>query len=144
MSSNLRELSQCCVYYSAIGMIFMLWVGMMITKQPFYIKGLESEEECRSNAFGAMGFFVFTFVSSLAYLYYDRNRHRYVAIEYFLRRRGTQQPGTTDRDEEHSVNSGEYVSDHQYGFSAHGADAVVIDSTTVDPGFCTFRRRVSQ
>ncbi len=44
----------------------------MLTKQPFYIVGLEGEEElCADNAKGAIGLFVVTFISSITFIKYD-------------------------------------------------------------------------
>ena len=43
----------------------------MIQSQSFFIAGLENDEEARTNAFGAMGMFLFTFVASLAGMWYD-------------------------------------------------------------------------
>lgn len=43
----------------------------MIHSQSFFIGGLENDEEARSNAFGAMGMFLFTFVASLVGMWYD-------------------------------------------------------------------------
>ena len=42
-----------------------LYVGVLLTTQPFFILGIEDVSEARSNAFGAMGMFMATFVLSL-------------------------------------------------------------------------------
>ena len=42
-----------------------LYVGVLLTTQPFFILGIENVSEARSNAFGAMGLFMATFVLSL-------------------------------------------------------------------------------
>eukprot|EP00978_Attheya_sp_CCMP212_P027444 scaffold91900_cov59-Attheya_sp.AAC.5 len=44
----------------------------MISKQPFYIGGLEDVDHCKSSAFGAVGMFVFTFVASVAHICYEK------------------------------------------------------------------------
>jgi len=56
----------CCGFYSASGVIFMLFVWMMLTFQPFYVSGIEDNEIARTNAFGAMITFGVTFVISAA------------------------------------------------------------------------------
>jgi hypothetical protein len=43
----------------------------MIQTQPFFISGIDDQAEARASAFGAMGMFLFTFLSSLAGIYYD-------------------------------------------------------------------------
>lgn len=137
-----RELSQFCMYYSFIGTLFMLWVGIVITKQPFYIKGLEDVDQCRTNAFGAMWTFVLTFISSVAYLWYDSNRHRYVAMESMLHRavsnpRLTEYTdrGNRDRDEGNPL----FDDDGHEGAVTREGD--VIDSTQVEPGCWNMRQR---
>mmetsp|Transcript_3109 Transcript_3109/g.5270 ORF Transcript_3109/g.5270 Transcript_3109/m.5270 type:complete len:105 (-) Transcript_3109:57-371(-) len=71
MCNDVGEGSRCCAFYSAIGALFTLWVGMMIHTQPFYIGGLKSDAQAQTSAFGAMGMFVFTFLASLCGIYYD-------------------------------------------------------------------------
>jgi len=56
----------CCGFYSASGMLFMLFVWTMLTFQPFYVSGIENHEIARTNAFGAMITFSVTFVLSAA------------------------------------------------------------------------------
>mmetsp|Transcript_23627 Transcript_23627/g.31388 ORF Transcript_23627/g.31388 Transcript_23627/m.31388 type:complete len:135 (-) Transcript_23627:542-946(-) len=43
----------------------------MISKQSFYIKGIDDPETFKDSAFGAMGLFIATFVLSIVYLMYD-------------------------------------------------------------------------
>ena len=50
-----------------------LWVGVMIHFQPFYIGGLNNDEQAQANAFGAMAMFVGTFILSIGGIYYDAN-----------------------------------------------------------------------
>ena len=60
---------------------FKFWVVVMITKQPFYLNGLEDEEKCRESAVGALALFLVTFVSSIGFIWYDsRNRYRWDEI----------------------------------------------------------------
>ena len=40
-------------------------MGVLLTTQPFFILGIEDVREARSNAFGAMGMFVATFLLSV-------------------------------------------------------------------------------
>uniref|UniRef100_A0A7S0GJU4 Uncharacterized protein n=1 Tax=Proboscia inermis TaxID=420281 RepID=A0A7S0GJU4_9STRA len=63
--------SRCCAFYSLIGAIFMFWVGIMVTKQPFYVGGLDDEDSAKESAFGAMGTFIFTFILSVIGIIYD-------------------------------------------------------------------------
>jgi len=56
----------CCGFYSASGMLFMLFVSTVLTFQPFYVSGIENHEIARTNAFGAMIMFGVTFVISVA------------------------------------------------------------------------------
>jgi hypothetical protein len=50
-----------------------LWVGVIISQQSFFIAGLEDADEAKNSAFGAMGMFAFTFVASIAGIWYDSN-----------------------------------------------------------------------
>lgn len=43
----------------------------MISKQPFFMAGIEDIEEARASAFGAFGMFVFTFIMSALGIWYD-------------------------------------------------------------------------
>mmetsp|Transcript_22089 Transcript_22089/g.48124 ORF Transcript_22089/g.48124 Transcript_22089/m.48124 type:complete len:156 (+) Transcript_22089:429-896(+) len=73
---QLRELSNICAVYSITGVLFMLWVWLLITHQPFFVGGIMHDVDTyRSSAFGAMWAFMATFSASIAYLYYDANRH---------------------------------------------------------------------
>ena len=44
---------------------------MMLTKQPFYVLGIEDVESCKNNAFGAMWTFIVTFGLSVGFLMYE-------------------------------------------------------------------------
>ena len=46
----------------------------MLTKQPFYIAGIEDVEQAQSSAWGAMTMFLVTFVASLAGIWYDNSK----------------------------------------------------------------------
>lgn len=56
----------CCGFYSATGMIFMLFVWIMLSTQPFFITGIEDVSLAKSNAFGALMTFCVTFAISVA------------------------------------------------------------------------------
>ena len=55
----------CCSFYSFTGIIFMLFVYIMLATQPFFITGLDDIDEARKNAFGALMTFVTTFALSV-------------------------------------------------------------------------------
>jgi hypothetical protein len=50
-----------------------LWVGVLISQQPFFIAGIEDVTLAKNNAFGAMGMFGVTFLVSLIGIWYDSN-----------------------------------------------------------------------
>jgi hypothetical protein len=50
-----------------------LYVGILLSTQPFLISGIEDEEHAKSSAFGASGMFAFTFIASLGGIWYDSN-----------------------------------------------------------------------
>ena len=56
----------CCGFYSATGIIFMLFVCIMLSTQPFFITGIEDVSLAKSNAFGALMTFCVTFAISVA------------------------------------------------------------------------------
>ena len=73
---ELRGLSNFCALYSITGILFMLWVWLLITHQPFFVGGImEDVDTYRNSAHGAMWMFVATFAASVLFLYYDANRH---------------------------------------------------------------------
>ena len=73
---QLRDLSNFCAVYSITGILFMLWVWLLITHQPFFVGGIMHDVDTyRNSAHGAMWMFVATFSASLLFLYYDANRH---------------------------------------------------------------------
>jgi len=51
-----------------------LWVGIILTAQPFFISGIEDYDQAKSSAFGAMAMFIVTFVASLLGLWYDSQK----------------------------------------------------------------------
>lgn len=65
---------------------------MMISKQPLYIKGIDStnQEITKESAFGAMGMFIFLFSSSVVYLCYNKHHDE----EHDIRSRGYMRPGS--------------------------------------------------
>jgi hypothetical protein len=46
-------------------------VAMMLTYQPFYIGGIKDVEQAKTNAYGAMATFIFTFIVAVLYLIVD-------------------------------------------------------------------------
>jgi len=71
MCSDLGSGSRICASYSAVGILFTFWVGMIINSQPFFIAGIEDEDKAKTSAFGAMVMFVLTFVGSIFGIYHD-------------------------------------------------------------------------
>eukprot|EP00985_Skeletonema_marinoi_P010095 scaffold4765_cov128-Skeletonema_marinoi.AAC.3 len=55
----------CCSFYSFTGIIFMLFVYIMLSTQPFFITGLPDIDLARKNAFGALMTFCTTFALSV-------------------------------------------------------------------------------
>eukprot|EP00563_Minutocellus_polymorphus_P013854 CAMPEP_0181053438 /NCGR_PEP_ID=MMETSP1070-20121207/18112_1 /TAXON_ID=265543 /ORGANISM="Minutocellus polymorphus, Strain NH13" /LENGTH=153 /DNA_ID=CAMNT_0023132575 /DNA_START=96 /DNA_END=558 /DNA_ORIENTATION=- len=75
--NQLRDLSNFCAMYSITGILFMLWVWLLVTHQPFFVGGIMREVDTyRNSAHGAMWMFVGTFTASMIFLYYDANRHQ--------------------------------------------------------------------
>jgi hypothetical protein len=54
----------CCGFYSATGILFMAYVLVMLSTQPFFITGIDDVEIAKSNAFGALMTFCATFAIS--------------------------------------------------------------------------------
>jgi hypothetical protein len=48
-----------------------LWVGVMLTTQPFFISGIEDVDNAQKSAYGACFMFLFTFVVSAIGMWYD-------------------------------------------------------------------------
>ncbi|KAG7356368.1 hypothetical protein IV203_001410 [Nitzschia inconspicua] len=71
MCNDLGEGSRCCAGYSIVGAIFTLWVGIMLTTQPFFIGGIEDVDHAQKSAYGAFFMFLFTFVVSAIGMWYD-------------------------------------------------------------------------
>lgn len=66
-----------------------LWVGLMLTYQPFFIQGLDDVTgvEGKKTAFQTMFLFLATLLTSIGYLVYDKERIRreaaYEAVDNF-------------------------------------------------------------
>jgi hypothetical protein len=76
-----------------------LWVGVMITTQPFFIAGIEDSDKAQKSAFGAMAMFIVTFAASLAGIWYDSSNKPEVTsgepeAEYQLAQGDTPKYGT--------------------------------------------------
>eukprot|EP00804_Cyclotella_cryptica_P031024 CCRYP_013594-RA/>CCRYP_013594-RA protein AED:0.43 eAED:0.43 QI:534/1/1/1/1/1/2/298/103 len=65
MCGDIGTTSRVCAFYSFTGILFTLFVGVLLTTQPEFITGIEDVKEAKSNAFGAMGMFLGTFALSL-------------------------------------------------------------------------------
>lgn len=52
-------------------MRFQLYVGVLVSTQPFFISGIEDQEKAQTSAFGATGMFLFTFLASMGGIWYD-------------------------------------------------------------------------
>mmetsp|Transcript_31356 Transcript_31356/g.66009 ORF Transcript_31356/g.66009 Transcript_31356/m.66009 type:complete len:102 (-) Transcript_31356:313-618(-) len=61
MCGDIGTTSRVCAAYSFTGILFTLYVGVLLSVQPEFITGIEDVSEARSNAFGAMGMFLATF-----------------------------------------------------------------------------------
>mmetsp|Transcript_17953 Transcript_17953/g.43158 ORF Transcript_17953/g.43158 Transcript_17953/m.43158 type:complete len:102 (+) Transcript_17953:206-511(+) len=61
MCGDIGTTSRVCAAYSFTGILFTLFVGVLLSTQPEFITGIEDVGEARSNAFGAMGMFIATF-----------------------------------------------------------------------------------
>eukprot|EP00578_Thalassiosira_sp_NH16_P004617 CAMPEP_0181130184 /NCGR_PEP_ID=MMETSP1071-20121207/29724_1 /TAXON_ID=35127 /ORGANISM="Thalassiosira sp., Strain NH16" /LENGTH=105 /DNA_ID=CAMNT_0023216229 /DNA_START=204 /DNA_END=521 /DNA_ORIENTATION=- len=66
----------CCGFYSVTGILFMLFVWIMLTTQPFFITGIEDVEQARTNAMGAMITFGVTFAISAVMIMRDAGSGR--------------------------------------------------------------------
>ena len=74
--SHLKKLFVPLILYELLLMIIMfllqqLWVGIMLTTQPFFIAGIEDVEVATRSAFGAFFTFMFVFVLSAVGMWYD-------------------------------------------------------------------------
>ncbi|GKY94212.1 hypothetical protein MPSEU_000387100 [Mayamaea pseudoterrestris] len=74
MCSDASAAAQGCAFFSATGIIFMTWVGIMLMKQPFFVGGIEDVEAAKGSAFGAAGTFFFTFLISMMYMIREGQR----------------------------------------------------------------------
>jgi hypothetical protein len=55
----------CTIY------ILQLFVGVLITTQPFFLAGIDDVEKAQGSAYGATGMFLFTFLASMGGIWYD-------------------------------------------------------------------------
>mmetsp|Transcript_6292 Transcript_6292/g.11285 ORF Transcript_6292/g.11285 Transcript_6292/m.11285 type:complete len:102 (+) Transcript_6292:132-437(+) len=65
MCSDIGTTSRVCGAYSFTGILFTLYVGILLSTQPEFITGIEDVSLAKSNAFGAMGMFFATFALSV-------------------------------------------------------------------------------
>mmetsp|Transcript_17720 Transcript_17720/g.27566 ORF Transcript_17720/g.27566 Transcript_17720/m.27566 type:complete len:120 (-) Transcript_17720:204-563(-) len=76
MCSDLGQGSRCCAIYSFTGILFTLYVGVLLSKQPFLLSGIDNDDDAKSSAFGAMGMFILTFGLSIYGIYHDAQQKR--------------------------------------------------------------------
>lgn len=62
-------MSATCALYSFVGLIFCFWVSILLTKQPFFMTGIDDFDKAKDNALGAMGLFAVTLVYSIYKVY---------------------------------------------------------------------------
>ena len=55
---------------------YQLYCGVLIATQPFLVAGIEDVDTAKSSAFGAAGMFLFTFLASMAAMWYDSNNKK--------------------------------------------------------------------
>jgi hypothetical protein len=58
-----------------------LFVGVLLSTQPFFLTGIEDEEKAKGSAFGAAGTFAVTFFASLGGVWYDSIHKKEPAAE---------------------------------------------------------------
>lgn len=66
----MSSMAHFCLPYSFVGGIFMLWVGMMIARQPFFLTGIDRNES-KDVAFSTMRLFIAIFAASITYIVYE-------------------------------------------------------------------------
>lgn len=56
----------CCSFYSFTGLLFMTFVYILLSTQPFFVTGIDDVPTAKSNAIGALITFGVTFAISVA------------------------------------------------------------------------------
>ena len=63
-----------CLFLTCLSsslLLFQLYVGILVSTQPFFISGIQDKEKVKASAFGATGMFLFTFLASMGGVWYD-------------------------------------------------------------------------
>jgi hypothetical protein len=58
------------IFFSSF-ILYQLFVGILITTQPFFLAGIDDVEKAQGSAYGATGMFLFTFLASLGGIWFD-------------------------------------------------------------------------
>jgi len=60
--------SQCCGVLSSTGVVFLVLIGILLKKQPLYIKDVDDPSKAADNCFIAAGLYAFLAVLCFGYL----------------------------------------------------------------------------
>mmetsp|Transcript_7239 Transcript_7239/g.16469 ORF Transcript_7239/g.16469 Transcript_7239/m.16469 type:complete len:123 (-) Transcript_7239:104-472(-) len=77
---SIGECCGCCAGFSVSGVVFMIFVAMLLKYQPFFIVGIDDYKHSKEAAFKAMWAFIFTFGVSLVILVRDSRRKRFQTL----------------------------------------------------------------
>jgi hypothetical protein len=128
--NQLRDLSNFCAVYSITGILFMLWVWLLTTHQPFFVGGIMHDVDTyRNSAHGAMFAFVATFSAALLFLYYDAHRYE-VDAQIMEAMRGTPQGNAFLAGRRWRTTSHDSGSAGSYGGSDDEAEGIVRQSSS--------------
>lgn len=63
--------AKCCTIFSVTGIIFLLVIGILLQKQPLYIKGVQDPAMGAAGCYQGAAIYFATFVISLGYWMFD-------------------------------------------------------------------------
>lgn len=73
MACSKLACAQCCTIFSIAGVIFLLIIGILIEKQPLYLKGITDPTSSAQGCFQGAAIYAATLFISVTYWIYDES-----------------------------------------------------------------------
>lgn len=72
----MKGCATCCIPWSAAGVLFLCFIGTLLTKQPLYVLGVDDPEASAKSVFQAAWMYFAILVASFGVLAWDRAEAR--------------------------------------------------------------------
>uniref|UniRef100_A0A7S3JPM2 Uncharacterized protein n=1 Tax=Aureoumbra lagunensis TaxID=44058 RepID=A0A7S3JPM2_9STRA len=66
--------AKCCAIFSSTGVVFLILIGIILQKEPLYVRDIDQPKKAASQCFGAAGIYIACIVISIGVLVSDKVR----------------------------------------------------------------------